>query len=171
MPGTGGVRKRDSGIARQRYLKTAAAREVTQRKTGWEAGGFISAKTRHCPGSSGTGIGGKMNEVLEKIGKIGIVPVVKIDRAEDALPLAEALCAGGLPCAEVTFRTEAAAEAIKIMTENFPGMCVGAGTVLNAAQVDAAVEAGAKFIVSPGLNANTVKYCIEKKVPDRKSVV
>ena len=76
-----------------------------------------------------------MNEVLEKIGKIGIVPVVKIDRAEDALPLAEALCAGGLPCAEVTFRTEAAAEAIKIMTENFPGMCVGAGTVLNAARL------------------------------------
>lgn len=106
-----------------------------------------------------------MNAVLEQISKIGIVPVVKIDRAEDALPLAKALCAGGLPCAEVTFRTDAAAEAIKIMTDNFPNMCVGAGTVLNAAQVDAAVEAGAKFIVSPGLNPNTVKYCIEKGVP------
>lgn len=106
-----------------------------------------------------------MNAVLEQISKIGIVPVVKIDRAEDALPLAKALCAGGLPCAEVTFRTDAAAEAIKIMTDNYPQMCVGAGTVLNAAQVDAAVEAGAKFIVSPGLNANTVKYCIEKGVP------
>lgn len=106
-----------------------------------------------------------MEAVLEQIKKIGIVPVVKIDRAEDALPLAKALCAGGLPCAEVTFRTDAAAEAIKIMTENFPNMCVGAGTVLNAAQVDAAVEAGAKFIVSPGLNPSTVKYCIEKKVP------
>ena len=106
-----------------------------------------------------------MVPVLEKISKIGIVPVVKIDRAQDALPLAKALCAGGLPCAEVTFRTDAAAEAIKIMTENFPDMCVGAGTVLNAAQVDAAVEAGAKFIVSPGLNANTVKYCQEKNVP------
>ena len=88
--------------------------------------------------------------------------MVKIDRAQDALPLAKALCAGGLPCAEVTFRTDAAAEAIKIMTENFPDMCVGAGTVLNAAQVDAAVQAGAKFIVSPGLNPRTVKYCIER---------
>lgn len=106
-----------------------------------------------------------MNAVLEQISKIGIVPVVKIDRAEDALPLAKALCAGGLPCAEVTFRTDAAAEAIKIMVDNFPNMCVGAGTVLNAAQVDAAVDAGAKFIVSPGLNPNTVKYCIEKGVP------
>lgn len=106
-----------------------------------------------------------MNAVLEQIKKIGIVPVVKIDRAEDALPLAKALCAGGLPCAEVTFRTDAAAEAIKIMVDNFPEMCVGAGTVLNAAQVDAAVEAGAKFIVSPGLNPNTVRYCIEKNVP------
>ena len=106
-----------------------------------------------------------MNAVLEQISKIGIVPVVKIDRAEDALPLAKALCAGGLPCAEVTFRTDAAAEAIKIMTTNFPDMCVGAGTVLNAEQVDAAVAAGAKFIVSPGLNPRTVKYCIEKNVP------
>lgn len=106
-----------------------------------------------------------MNAVLEQISKIGIVPVVKIDRAEDALPLAKALCAGGLPCAEVTFRTAAAAEAIRIMTENFPDMCVGAGTVLNAEQVDAAVAAGAKFIVSPGLNPRTVKYCIEKNVP------
>jgi len=106
-----------------------------------------------------------MNAVLEQISKIGIVPVVKIDRAEDALPLAKALCAGGLPCAEVTFRTDAAAEAIKIMTTNFPEMCVGAGTVLNAAQVDAAIEAGSKFIVSPGLNPKTVKYCIEKNIP------
>lgn len=106
-----------------------------------------------------------MNEILERISRIGIVPVVKIDRAEDALPLAEALCKGGLPCAEITFRTEAAAQAIRIMAEHFPHMCVGAGTVLNAGQVDAAVQAGAKFIVSPGLNANTVKYCIEKKIP------
>ena len=106
-----------------------------------------------------------MEAVLEQISKIGIVPVVKIDRAEDALPLAKALCAGGLPCAEVTFRTDAAAAAIEIMTKNFPNMCVGAGTVLNAAQVDAAVAAGAKFIVSPGLNPKTVKYCLEKGVP------
>ncbi len=106
-----------------------------------------------------------MDTVLEKIKKIGIVPVVKIDDAQDALPLAKALCAGGLPCAEVTFRTAAAPEAIQIMTENFPDMCVGAGTVLNAEQVDAAVKAGAKFIVSPGLNPKTVKYCMEVGVP------
>ena len=73
-----------------------------------------------------------MDKVLEQISKIGIVPVVKIDNAKDALPLAKALCAGGLPCAEVTFRTAAAAEAIEIMTKNFPDMCVGAGTVLNS---------------------------------------
>jgi len=106
-----------------------------------------------------------MDKVLVDISKIGIVPVVKLDRAEDALPLAKALCAGGLPCAEVTFRTACAAEAIQIMTSNFPQMCVGAGTVLNAAQVDAAVEAGAKFIVAPGFNSKTVSYCIEKGVP------
>lgn len=106
-----------------------------------------------------------MNTILEQIGRIGIVPVVKIDRAEDAVPLARALCAGGLPCAEVTFRTDAAAAAIRLMTSGFPRMCVGAGTVLNTAQVDAAVEAGAKFIVSPGFNPKTVKYCIEKNIP------
>lgn len=106
-----------------------------------------------------------MNAVLEQIQKIGIVPVVVINKVEDAVPLAKALCAGGLPCAEVTFRTEAAAGAIKAMTEQFPNMCVGAGTVLNAEQVDAAVAAGAKFIVSPGLNPRTVKYCQEKNVP------
>lgn len=106
-----------------------------------------------------------MNPVLEKLSKIGIVPVVKIDRVEDAVPLAKALCAGGLPCAEVTFRTDAAAGAIREMTENFPSMCVGAGTVLNAAQVDAAVKAGAQFIVSPGLNPKTVQYCIDKNIP------
>lgn len=106
-----------------------------------------------------------MNPVLEQIQKIGIVPVVVINKVEDAVPLAKALCAGGLPCAEVTFRTAAAAGAIKAMTENFPDMCVGAGTVLNAEQVDAAVAAGAKFIVSPGLNPKTVKYCQEKNVP------
>ena len=106
-----------------------------------------------------------MNAVLEQIQKIGIVPVVVINNVEDAIPLAKALCAGGLPCAEVTFRTAAAAGAIKAMTDAFPDMCVGAGTVLNAEQVDAAVAAGAKFIVSPGLNPNTVKYCIEKNVP------
>ncbi len=106
-----------------------------------------------------------MNEVLQKLNNIGIVPVVVINKVEDAVPLAKALCAGGLPCAEVTFRTAAAKDAIKAMTEACPEMVVGAGTVLNAEQVDAAVEAGATFIVSPGLNPKTVKYCQEKDVP------
>jgi 2-dehydro-3-deoxyphosphogluconate aldolase/(4S)-4-hydroxy-2-oxoglutarate aldolase len=106
-----------------------------------------------------------MHPILEKIQKIGIVPVVKIDRAEDAVPLAKALCAGGLPCAEVTFRTEAAAEAIRLMVQNFPQMCVGAGTVLNKEQVDTAVQSGAQFMVSPGLNPKTVGYCVDKKIP------
>ena len=106
-----------------------------------------------------------MNAVLEQLSKIGIVPVVVINDAKDAAPLAEALVKGGLPCAEVTFRTGAAAGAIKAMTESFPEMCVGAGTVLNAAQVDAAVAAGAQFIVSPGLNPRTVQYCQEKQIP------
>lgn len=106
-----------------------------------------------------------MNEVLEKIQKIGIVPVVVLNDAKDAGPLAKALCAGGLPCAEVTFRTDAAAESIKIMTTEYPNMLVGAGTVLTTEQVDRAVEAGAKFIVSPGLNPKVVKYCIDKNIP------
>ncbi len=106
-----------------------------------------------------------MNEVLKKIGQIGIVPVVALDRAEDALPLGKALMIGGIPCAEVTFRTAAAKEAISIMTSNFPDMLVGAGTVLTCKQVDEAVAAGAKFIVSPGLNPEVVKYCVDKNIP------
>lgn len=106
-----------------------------------------------------------MNEVLEKISKVGIVPVVVLDDAKDAKPLAEALIKGGLPCAEVTFRTAAAEESIRIMASEFPEMLVGAGTVLTTEQVDRAVNAGAKFIVSPGLNPKVVKYCIDKGVP------
>ena len=106
-----------------------------------------------------------MNEVLEKIQKIGIVPVVVLDDAKDAAPLAKALCEGGLPCAEVTFRTAAAEEAIRIMAKEFPEMLVGAGTVLTTEQVDRAVNAGAKFIVSPGLNPKVVKYCVDKGIP------
>jgi len=105
-----------------------------------------------------------MNAVLEQIQKIGIVPVVVLDDAKDAEPLAKALCDGGLPCAEVTFRTEAAEECIRIMSEKFPEMLVGAGTVLTTEQVDRAVAAGAKFIVSPGLNPRIVKYCVEKGI-------
>lgn len=106
-----------------------------------------------------------MLPILETISKIGIVPVVKLDDAKDAAPLADALCKGGIPCAEVTFRTGAAAEAISIMTKTHPDMIVGAGTVLTTEQVDKAVEAGAKFIVSPGLNPKIVKYCVGKNIP------
>ncbi|MCR5032158.1 MAG: bifunctional 4-hydroxy-2-oxoglutarate aldolase/2-dehydro-3-deoxy-phosphogluconate aldolase [Lachnospiraceae bacterium] len=106
-----------------------------------------------------------MNEVLERLYRIGIVPVVKLDDAKDAEPLAKALCDGGLKCAEVTFRTDAAEESIRKMTTAFPDMFVGAGTVLTTEQVDRAVNAGAKFIVSPGLNPKVVKYCVEKNIP------
>ena len=106
-----------------------------------------------------------MNKVLEEISKIGIVPVIALDKVEDAEPLAKALIEGGLPCAEVTFRTDAAEESIRIMASKFPELLVGAGTVLTTEQVDRAVNAGAKFIVSPGLNPKVVKYCVEKGIP------
>lgn len=106
-----------------------------------------------------------MNAVLEEIQKIGIVPVVVLNDAKDAEPLAKALCEGGLPCAEVTFRTDAAEEAIRIIAEKYPQMLVGAGTVLTIEQVDRAVAAGAKFIVSPGFNPKVVKYCVDKGIP------
>lgn len=103
--------------------------------------------------------------IVERFQELGVVPVVVLDEAKDAVPLAEALVEGGLPCAEVTFRTEAAKESIRLMTERFPDMLVGAGTVLSRDQVDAALEAGAKFIVSPGFDAEIVDYCLEKKIP------
>ena len=112
-----------------------------------------------------------MNEVLEKLGQYGIVPVVVLNDSKDAEPLADALCEGGLACAEVTFRTEAAAESIKIMSEKHPEMLVGAGTVLTIEQVDEAVAAGAKFIVSPGLNPEVVKYCLDKNIAITPGVV
>ena len=103
--------------------------------------------------------------MLEKIKSLGIVPVVKIDDAEKAVPLAKALCNGGLPCAEITFRTDAAEESIKRISAAMPDMLVGAGTVLTPAQVDKAQAAGAKFIVSPGLNPTVVEYCKSKNIP------
>ena len=106
-----------------------------------------------------------MNEVLEQFGKIGIIPVVVLDDAKDAEPLGKALMEGGLPCAEVTFRTAAAEESIRIMSEKFPDMLVGAGTVLTIDQVDRAVKAGAKFIVSPGINPEVVDYCVKNNIP------
>lgn len=112
-----------------------------------------------------------MNEVLQKIHETGIIPVVVLNDAKDAAPLAKALCEGGLPCAEVTFRTAAAEESIRIMTSEYPDMFVGAGTVLTTEQVDRAVAAGAKFIVSPGLNPKVVKYCLDKGIPITPGVV
>lgn len=106
-----------------------------------------------------------MSTIIEQFKKIGIIPVVVLDDAKDALPLGKALCEGGLPCAEVTFRTAAAEETIRIMSSEFPDMLVGAGTVLTTEQVDRAVAAGAKFIVSPGFNPKVVKYCQEKNIP------
>lgn len=103
--------------------------------------------------------------MLSRIQKMGIVPVIKLDDPKDALPLAKALVEGGLPCAEVTFRTAAAEEAIRIMRQAYPGMLIGAGTVLTAEQVDKAIAAGAAFIVSPGLNPRVVRYCIDRNIP------
>ena len=104
-------------------------------------------------------------DMYEKFRTIGIVPVVVLDDAKDAVPLGNALCEGGLPCAEVTFRTAAAFDTIKAMKNNFPDMLVGAGTVLTPEQVDRALEAGASFIVSPGLNPRVVAHCLEVGVP------
>lgn len=104
-------------------------------------------------------------EMMKRIEEIGVVPVVVLEDAKDAKPLAEALCQGGLPCAEVTFRTAAAEESIRQMSEAYPQMLVGAGTVLTVEQVDKAVNAGAKFIVSPGFDPEIVDYCLEKEIP------
>jgi 2-dehydro-3-deoxyphosphogluconate aldolase/(4S)-4-hydroxy-2-oxoglutarate aldolase len=106
-----------------------------------------------------------LNEILEEIGKLGIVPVVKVDDAKDAVPLARALIKGGLPVAEITFRTEAAQEAIENIASALPQMLVGAGTVLNIDQVKRAVAAGARFIVSPGFNPSVVEYCVSQNIP------
>lgn len=106
-----------------------------------------------------------MNPVFEQMSRIGIVPVIALDDAADAAPLAEALLKGEISCAEVTFRTAAAEETIRKMSEEYPEMLVGAGTVLTTEQADRAAAAGAKFIVSPGLNPITVKHCQEKEIP------
>ncbi|MBQ3786320.1 MAG: bifunctional 4-hydroxy-2-oxoglutarate aldolase/2-dehydro-3-deoxy-phosphogluconate aldolase [Lachnospiraceae bacterium] len=101
----------------------------------------------------------------DQIASYGVVPVVVLNDAKDAEPLAQALVEGGLPVAEVTFRTEAAEESIRIMSTKYPDMLVGAGTVLTKEQVDRAIGAGAKFIVSPGFDPEIVDYCLEKGYP------
>ena len=105
-----------------------------------------------------------MDEVLRKIGEVGIIPVVVLNDARDAEPLAKALIDGGLPCAEVTFRTDAAEGSIAIMTKKYPELFVGAGTVLTTEQADRAIDAGARFIVSPGLNPEVVRHCIDRGI-------
>lgn len=106
-----------------------------------------------------------MEDALERLRQLRLAPVIVIDDAAGAAPLAEALVAGGLPCAEVTFRTYAAAEAIRRMVDAQPDMLVGAGTVLTIQQAAQAREAGARFIVSPGLNPVVVDYCLEQEIP------
>lgn len=106
-----------------------------------------------------------MEKLQEQLQKFGVVPVVVLNNAKDALPLAAALIEGGLPCAEVTFRTEAAEESIRQMAAEYPEMVVGAGTVLTTDQAERAVNAGAKFIVSPGFDPEIVDYCLHKAIP------
>lgn len=106
-----------------------------------------------------------MNTVLGELENIGIIPVIKIDNIDNALPLATALYNGGLPCAEITFRTPEAEEAIRVISNKFPQILVGAGTVLTTEQADRAIEAGARFIVTPGLNPQVVRHCQARGVP------
>ncbi len=112
-----------------------------------------------------------MNTIIEKLEKMLVVPVVVLDDAKDAEKLADALVEGGLSCAEVTFRTEAAEESIRIMTDKHKEMLVGAGTVITTDQVDKAFAAGAKFIVSPGFDPEIVDYCIDKNIPVLPGIV
>lgn len=106
-----------------------------------------------------------MSDMMKELYSIGLIPVIKIENADDAVPLAKALIDGGLPAAEITFRTPCAAEAIKRITDAYPEMLVGAGTVLTTEQVDAAIAAGSKFLVSPGLNPKVTSYALSKGVP------
>lgn len=106
-----------------------------------------------------------MEKLIEQMREVGVVPVVKIDDAADAVNLATALRNGGLNSAEITFRTDAAEEAIRLIAEKYPDMLIAAGTVLTPTQADKAMAAGAKVIVSPGLNPTVVKHCVDKGYP------
>ena len=103
--------------------------------------------------------------ILDRIGGIGIVPVVSIPESRFAQPLAESLISGGLPCAEITFRTAAAAESLALIARACPELVLGAGTVLTTEQVDRAIDAGAKYIVSPGTNPRVVEHTLRRGVP------
>ena len=107
-----------------------------------------------------------MNALNERISEIGVVPVIKLNHPErDAANLGRALCAGGVPVAEITFRAAGAETAIRLMKEACPDMIVGAGTVTNTAQIDAVIAAGGQFIVSPGFDPELVQYAQEKNIP------
>jgi 2-dehydro-3-deoxyphosphogluconate aldolase/(4S)-4-hydroxy-2-oxoglutarate aldolase len=104
-------------------------------------------------------------DTIERLGQLGVVPVVKIDDARHAPRLAQALISGGLPCVEITFRTAAAVESIRSICVAEPEMIVGAGTVLTISQAKEAAEAGARFIVSPGFDSKVVDWCLKRKMP------
>lgn len=106
-----------------------------------------------------------MQDIVERISNIGIVPVVKISSMEDVIPMISALYTGGIDCAEITFRSEYAYDAIKTITKELPHMLIGAGTVLSIEQAEQACQAGASFIVTPGFNEGIVRWCIEHQVP------
>ena len=101
-----------------------------------------------------------MNEIIQKLGQIGIIPVIAIEDASSAVPLGQALLDGGLPCAEITFRTAAASDAIREISAAHPDILVGAGTVLTVSQAESAKAAGARFIVTPGFDARVVDWCL-----------
>ncbi|MCY9827911.1 bifunctional 4-hydroxy-2-oxoglutarate aldolase/2-dehydro-3-deoxy-phosphogluconate aldolase [Vibrio chagasii] len=105
-----------------------------------------------------------MKTIEQRLRDTRIVPVIAINDVAQAVPLAKVLVENGLPCAEVTFRTDAAAESIRLMREAYPELLIGAGTILTTEQVDIAIDAGVDFIVSPGLNPTTVKYCQQRGV-------
>ena len=106
-----------------------------------------------------------MTTLNDQLANLKVIPVIAINKVEDAVPLGRALVENGMPCAEITFRTECASKAIRAMRDEFPEMLIGAGTILTNAQVDEAIEAGVDFIVSPGFNPRTVQYCMDKKMP------
>lgn len=112
-----------------------------------------------------------MSKIVQQLGELGLVPVVAIERAEDSPKLGRALLEGGLPCAEITFRTAAAREAIQLMSSECPDVLVGAGTVLSVEQAEQAVSSGAKFIVSPGFDPDVVDWCLTNNVPITPGVV
>ena len=106
-----------------------------------------------------------MDKIIDKISAMGVVPVVAIENASDAVGLGDALIEGGLPCAEITFRTAAAASAIRTLSNSHPGILVGAGTILTKSDAETAVDAGASFVVTPGFDGDLVDWCLDQRIP------